>query len=274
MKGFLSLALGLSVLLVAGCATSRKEALKKDFARVHYQFQMGEYTDCVESINKMNRSYSLDRGSWASLMFYRANCLEEMGLPAGAHEGYREIAKTVPDTGFAVRAKKRLAAQEGDQREHVQIDFDKELWGRVKKSWNEKMVATEFCPLTERANPATSHRMVILTSSDFREETRTPRSVMDRVQAEAQLHGGPVTVTQLEQNEHDGIWQMYRPKSGKSQMELSSVVRVVFTANRFHVLIFTRRNGELAPMERELWVSRLKKARLVVTAPAAAKERE
>ncbi len=258
-KNFLAFASLLAAVLLSGCATSRNTVIREEFRSIDRKYQTQAYAECLAEIEKTLTAplIPLRRGQ---LLMAKGLCLEEQGQGALADEIYRQIVAQYPMTPLADRAQKRLEHRDGDQKEHVELSFPGEGWRRAEKEMGPTWVECRFHPANE--DPSRARVGVVLFSMDRTEKVGTIQEAIARLQATGALRERTVDVQRLEQTETEAILETHvRARNG--QLWSSGVTRVVLTAERFHALDYKCRGAMLSPPEKEEWIARLKKVKLV-----------
>lgn len=250
------------VFLITGCATVSNSPARSDMLSIKHKYDTQLYGECMQEIDVFLKKYSAPTGAWALLTMTKAMCLEETGNPERSDALYRGIIDFVPNTLFADRAGKRLSRQDGDQKEHFELDFSRQHWRRAKKDWSYTASNSLFIP--EGRTAKNSDECVFVVSADRPHVVKTLENALERISSEVGLSGGNLKIVEIERASDEGMWNFYNSGNGKIPAS-AAVLRIVLTPNRMHSIVFVKKGTQIPEIEKENWVAVLKSAKLVTT---------
>jgi hypothetical protein len=255
----LALALLCSAAMFFGCQTKpAKPQVREDLRSISHHYDVQEYERCLAEIRTALKANNT-KVQRAILLLMRGMCHEEMGQQNLAKLDYMSVKMEFNLTSFAETAQRRLNGEDGDQREHLEVDCGGLGWRHARKQCNQNGVRFLFLPAGETLERFTA--MLSVQSEDRPESIKTVEDMMDRSEANSGLRGDKVKRHLIERSANENYWEaeVWNPQKGATV----SLVRVILTKHRMHFATFALSKSTLTDGEREKYMACLRKAKLV-----------
>lgn len=248
-----------AALFVNGCVTAPgKPKLREEVRLILQEYTIQSYDECLVQIDRVTKK-KLNNFERATVLMAKGCCLEEKGAKVQADAIYNHVSVEFAQTSFADAAQRRLKRQDGDQKEHLELDFENEQWMRSRKNWSQTDVIVAFIPKGELSRPASA--VVLLGSIDRLDKINSPKDVIQRMAAQTALGGGKLEFDPIELSPTEGIWAAHE-RNSKGRVTFVGISRVMITASRGHVVAYGLRKPALSQEDKEKCMARVMKAKI------------